>query len=86
MQPTVCNAPAKLNRRGACECPKDMVAKGNGCVERERPQRGVPLNDIIKKIPGGGGRQEPAAPHPGDGDSQAARQAAARVPAVSLRR
>jgi uncharacterized repeat protein (TIGR01451 family) len=32
-----CRPPARLNRRGDCECPQDMVARGNSCVEREHP-------------------------------------------------
>ena len=50
----VCNPPAKLNRRGACECPTDMVAKGKGCVERERRPPQVFPGDIIRNIPGDG--------------------------------
>lgn len=50
----VCNPPAKLNRRGACECPTDMVAKGNGCVERERRAPQISPGDIIRNFPGGG--------------------------------
>lgn len=52
-QPT-CNPPAKLNRRGACECPTDMVARGNSCIERERPRPQISPGDIIRNIPGGG--------------------------------
>ncbi|MBI5323099.1 hypothetical protein [Bradyrhizobium sp.] len=57
VKPTVCNPPAKLNRRGACECPTDMVARGNSCIERERPRPQVTPGDVIR-IPGGG-RDEP---------------------------
>jgi Domain of unknown function (DUF5979)/Domain of unknown function DUF11 len=51
VEPVVCKPPATLNRDGECQCPRDMVAKGNSCVERERPPTvtpGVP--------PRGGGR------------------------------
>jgi von Willebrand factor type A domain/Domain of unknown function DUF11 len=68
----VCNLPAKLNRRGACECPTDMVAKGNSCVERERRTPGISPGDIIRITPGGGrdnprggGRDNPGSPRGG---------------------
>jgi hypothetical protein len=54
VEPVVCNPPAKLNRRGACQCPTDMVAKGNSCVERERQGPQISPGDIIRNIPGGG--------------------------------
>ena len=54
VEPVVCNPPAKLNRRGACECPTDMVARGNSCVPRERQQPQITPGDIIRNIPGGG--------------------------------
>jgi hypothetical protein len=50
----VCKPPATLNRRGACECPTDMVTKGNSCVERERKPPQISPGDIIRNIPGGG--------------------------------
>ncbi len=37
LAPTVCIAPARPDGRGACECPANMVAKGNTCIEWERP-------------------------------------------------
>jgi hypothetical protein len=52
VEPVVCNPPARLNREGACECPRDMVAKGNSCVERERPTPGA----TPREPPRGGGR------------------------------
>lgn len=65
VRPTVavCNAPAKLNRKGACECPTDMVAVGKGCVARERRQ--LDVSPGLRNIPGGfgpggGGRQGPS--------------------------
>lgn len=54
VEPVVCKAPAKLNRRGACECPTDMVARGNSCIERERKPPAITPGDIIRIIPGGG--------------------------------
>jgi hypothetical protein len=56
--PTVCDPPAHLNRRGACECPRDMVAIGRTCAPRERrPQPSV--------TPGEFPRGAPAGPRPG---------------------
>jgi hypothetical protein len=54
VEPVVCKPPATLNRRGACQCPQDMVAKGNSCVERERRTPTISPGDIIHNIPGGG--------------------------------
>ncbi len=49
---TACKEPKKLNRRGACECPKDMVARGNGCVAKEKRERSsVTPNDVIRVVP-----------------------------------
>jgi uncharacterized repeat protein (TIGR01451 family) len=59
VEPVVCNPPARLNRDGACQCPRDMVAKGNSCVERERPPTvapGVPPRGRDIEPPRGGGR------------------------------
>jgi hypothetical protein len=54
VEPVVCKPPATLNRRGACQCPQDMVAKGNSCVERERRTPTISPGDTIHTIPGGG--------------------------------
>jgi uncharacterized repeat protein (TIGR01451 family) len=59
VEPVVCNPPARLNRDGACQCPQDMVAKGNSCVERERPPTvtpGLPPHGRDNEPPRGGGR------------------------------
>jgi uncharacterized repeat protein (TIGR01451 family) len=62
-----CKPPATLNREGACQCPRNMVAKGNGCVERERPPTvtpGVPPRGRDNEPPRGGGRDnEPRGGH-----------------------
>ena len=55
--PTVCNLPARLNSRGNCECPTDMVATRNGCAPRERREPSI--------TPGGRERREPSIT-PGD--------------------
>ena len=70
VQPTVCNPPAKLNRRGACQCPTDMVARGNTCVEREhKPQAIAPERFPGIGIPGTGPRGRPEGPGgPGGGN------------------
>jgi hypothetical protein len=61
---TVCNPPAKLNRRGGCDCPKDTVAKSNGCVEREHRTPAIAPGDFIRNLPGGG-RNNPGGPRGG---------------------
>jgi hypothetical protein len=62
----VCVPPAKLNRRGMCECPTDMVAVGNTCIERKRqPQINIP---IPGHIPGIGPRgDQPGVPRGNQG-------------------
>jgi uncharacterized repeat protein (TIGR01451 family) len=75
-QPKVCNPPARLNRQGQCECPRDMVARGNSCIARERQLPG--LTPGIRGFPGGGfpggfpggGRDTPGGPRgQGQGES-----------------
>jgi hypothetical protein len=59
VEPVVCKPPATLNRRGQCQCPTDMVARGNSCVERERPPTvtpGIPPRGRDNEPPRGGGR------------------------------
>jgi uncharacterized repeat protein (TIGR01451 family) len=60
VEPVVCNPPARLNRDGACQCPRDMVAKGNSCVERDRRPPtgtyGVPPRGRDTEPPRGGGK------------------------------
>jgi uncharacterized repeat protein (TIGR01451 family) len=51
VEPVVCKPPATLNRRGECQCPRDMVARGNSCVERERRTPAISPGDIIRNIP-----------------------------------
>lgn len=55
VRPPACDPPAKLNRRGACECPQGMVQKGRECVASGRP-------DVRDPRSGGprGGSQGPA--------------------------
>jgi hypothetical protein len=58
VEPVVCKPPATLNRYGACQCPRDMVARGNSCVERERPPTvtpGIPPRGRDNEPPRGGG-------------------------------
>jgi uncharacterized repeat protein (TIGR01451 family) len=50
VEPVVCKPPATLNRYGECQCPRDMVAKGNSCVERRTPT----ISPGIPNYPGGG--------------------------------
>jgi hypothetical protein len=64
----VCDPPARLNRRGACVCPPNTVARGNTCVERERRRPPVQPDDIIRFVPRfgpGGGRDHHGGPHEG---------------------
>ena len=70
VEPVVCKPPATLNRDGACQCPRDMVAKGNSCVERERPPTvtpGIPPRGRDNEPPRGGRDNEP--PRGGGRDS-----------------
>jgi hypothetical protein len=56
----VCEPPARLNRRGECQCPEDMVAVGKTCVPRKRePPRGTPAE------PPRGGVRDNNPPPPG---------------------
>jgi hypothetical protein len=68
-RPVTCNPPAKLNSRGACQCPADTVAKGNTCVPRERRGPSITPGDAIKVVPGlfgpGRGGPSPSGPRPG---------------------
>jgi hypothetical protein len=58
---TVCIAPAKSNRRGGCDCPKNMDKQGNSCVPKKRQEPTItPRNvidgiGIIRGLGGGGG-------------------------------
>jgi uncharacterized repeat protein (TIGR01451 family) len=61
VEPVVCHAPARLNRRGTgCDCPAGMTRKGNTCVEQERKKPrerdrkppGFSGEDVIRVLPG----------------------------------
>lgn len=67
--PPVCKPPARLNSRGACECPTDMVATRDGCIPRARPV--ITPGDINRIFPGSGGRDNPPDPRGGGSDNPA---------------